>query len=335
MTIKIRNWKTGELLLESRESTYKSLNLRGRSLYYADLRYKNLSNADLRGVDLRKSKLDHSKLYVTNLEGADLRGATLKSTKLIKTNLSRAILVNNVFEQIQTFGTKFYMTTMGENKFINCFSLHYGLRIDTIRHIQPSSIDYETISACFSSLPKSFFEGIGFTKEKIMILNEAFNSKEVNKSCFIATSGIDIDFSKKIYKDLELASIKCWLYIYDMKGGLEWRKQISKAIKKHKKLILVCSRHSIYNKNVVKEIFETIDQERLTGRRKLFPVRLDDHILSEDMDEEAREKVRSGEWRENWVYYVKKYHILDFAEWKNEKIYEKLIKKLIEDVRDC
>lgn len=128
--------------------------------------------------------------------------------------------------------------------------------------------------------------------------------------------------------------IDCWHYAHDMRGGKEWEVQITDAIKEHRKLILICSRRSIYRRNVVSEIMRAIDEERRTGEQKLFPIRLDDHILGTEILEEAREKVKSGEWSENWVFYVQKYHIPDFSRWTDSKDYQRELTKLIQDLRN-
>lgn len=102
----------------------------------------------------------------------------------------------------------------------------------------------------------------------------------------------------------------------------------------HDKLVLICSRQSFYRPNVVKEILRAVDQERKTGRKKLFPIRLDDHNLSDEFMEEAREKVKSGEWRENWVYFVRKFHVPDFSGWKDHDAYVGAVAELLRNFKD-
>jgi TIR domain len=128
-------------------------------------------------------------------------------------------------------------------------------------------------------------------------------------------------------------TVNCFQDTQDLRGGLEWRDQINQAIRKHDKLLLVCSRQAVYREQVVREILEAIDAERETGDKKFFPIRLDDHIISASMIEEAREKVRAGEWRENWVYYVCKYQIPDFSGWKDHDAYQAELQKLLRDLK--
>ena len=75
---------------------------------------------------------------------------------------------------------------------------------------------------------------------------------------------------------------------------------------------------------MVAEIFEAIDRERATKTQKLFPVRIDDYILSAELEEVAKVKVSTGEWRDNWVSYVRAcitFRI--FHSWKNKRKIEK------------
>ena len=109
--------------------------------------------------------------------------------------------------------------------------------------------------------------------------------------------------------------------------------QIYDAIEKQDKLILVCSRNALDRPSVVAEIFEAIDRERATKTQKLFPVRIDDYILSAELEEVAKVKVSTGEWRDNWVSYVRAYRIPDFSSWKNKRKIETEWRRLIEALR--
>ena len=334
----IRDWKNGKILCRLKADSLQNSSLQGRDLSWANLERKNLSGANLRGVKLSHAKLQYSIFKNTDLEGADIRGANLLRSYFYKSNLSscnlsRAILSGATLNETDLSYAKFYRTTLGNTNFISCDSLNLISRIDTIRHRNPSSIDVITLKKCIDKLPIKFLEGIGFNQEQIDNLKKLNGVDSMQHySCFISHSKVDNKFASKLYKDLRANNISCWIYSHDMQGGKEWEEQIVEAIKSYDKLILVCSRNSIYSKNVVMEILNAIDNERHDNVRKLFPIRLDDHILEKKMMDEAREKVKSGEWRENWVYYITKIHIPDFSQWKDDNIYETALYKLIEDL---
>lgn len=118
-----------------------------------------------------------------------------------------------------------------------------------------------------------------------------------------------------------------------MRAGGQWRGQIYEAIEKQDKLILVCSRASLTRPAVFEEVLEAIDSERTTGAQKLFPIRLDDYIFSGELEEIARTRVSIGQWRENWVVYVRSYHIPDFSNWKDAKSFRTEFGKLVEALK--
>lgn len=332
----IRSWKTREILHQVADGNLRNADLRGVNLSFADLKRRNLTGTDLRGAKLVRANLAAANLKDANLEGADIRGANLAGAKLINTNLracnlSRSLLMWVTFKSVDFSSTNLYRATFGFTDVAFCETLHLAYRIGTVRHRGPSNVDRFTLRNCSQALPDIFLEGIGYTKREIKYIRKLYGENEMHYfSCFISHSGRDIDFATKLYKDLRSNNISCWHYVHDMRGGEDWRKQISEAIKANDKLILVCSRHSIYSPNVVMEILKAIDYERDSGRKKLFPIRLDDYILSTEMMDEAREKVRSGEWRENWVYYITRYHIPDFSDWKNSRAYKSEFQKLLE-----
>jgi hypothetical protein len=155
----------------------------------------------------------------------------------------------------------------------------------------------------------------------------------VYATCFISYAAADISFANKLFRDLTKHNVTCWLDKSELRGGESWEEQIGRAIDQNEKLILICSQRSVYRPNVVKEIMRALDAERTTGTQKLFPIRIDNHVLSTQMMDEAREKVRSGEWRENWVFYVQRYHIPDFNAWNNPSLYEAELTKLLDGLQ--
>ena len=204
-------------------------------------------------------------------------------------------------------------------------------------HSGPSSIDAHTLRASVGKLPDVFLEGVGYSREEIENLRAMYTDAALKYySCFIsfADTGEDREFADRLHESLAANNVTNWYFRGDTpQGGVDLEQQINAAIRGHDKLVLICSQRSIYRPNVIKEILRAIDIERETGTKKLFPIRLDDHILGEEMMSEAREKVRAGEWRENWVYYVRKPYIPDFSNWKDHDVYQRELKKLLRDMK--
>ncbi len=95
--IKIKNWKTSEVICEISEIkdivNYKS------GLSYADLSYADLSDVDLNCANLSRANFTGTDLRSADLSDADLRGANLIGANLMNAdlrdaNLGRANLMN-------------------------------------------------------------------------------------------------------------------------------------------------------------------------------------------------------------------------------------------------
>ena len=254
----------------------------------------------------------------TDFSHASLAGAAFVRSHLIRTNLTGANLS----------GARLVNTS-----FSNCPTLCRATGLEELKHFGPSGLDSRTLRACVNTLPDAFMLGVGYTTDEIETLRALYRDRKTFYSCFISYSRQDSGFADWIRSGLTKNDISCWQDTHDMRGGEYWRQQIYDAIEKQDKLILVCSRNALDRPSVVAEIFEAIDRERATKTQKLFPVRIDDYILSAELEEVAKVKVSTGEWRANWVSYVRAYHIPDFSSWKNKRKIETEWRRLIEALR--
>jgi hypothetical protein len=191
-------------------------------------------------------------------------------------------------------------------------------------------MDQHTVRASGTHLPPGFLLGVGLDAAEVQ---SALRGAPAYPSTFISHADADGSFVTKLYEDLRRHGVMCWHFRHDMKGGEPWQDQIDSAIRRHDKLVLVCSRQATYRPNVVREILLALKVEREMGIKKLVPVRLDDHILSDLFMEEAREKVRSGEWPENWVFNVRRQYIIDFTGWRDAGGYRESLSLLLESLR--
>jgi uncharacterized protein YjbI with pentapeptide repeats len=303
-----------------------SAKLEDASLCSATLAGVNLNDASLRGANLFRASIAASNVMNTDLSDANLSGADISGALLFGANLQ---------------GTDLTTLNLRQAVFAFCDNLHNSLGLETVKHSGPSSLDQHTLRASVCKLPDLFLHGVGYTPEEIEYLRAIYHDAALRYySCFIsfADIGEDRQFADKLHQSLIANNVSNWYFHSKDKvarphAGKDLEDQLDQAIKAHDKLVLICSQRSIYRKNVVKEILRAIDLEHETGTKKLFPIRLDDHILGKEMMYEAREKVKSGEWKENWVYYVKKHYIPDFSTWKDHDTYEAEFARLLEDLK--
>ncbi|MBS1722976.1 MAG: toll/interleukin-1 receptor domain-containing protein [Armatimonadetes bacterium] len=320
MTI-IRHKESGQVLLEvdaadlsgmgSEDTRFVGLNLagadlRGTNLFYADFGGTNLEGADLSGAELGNASFKRS-----NLRGATLRDASVWGVSFEGCNLRATDLIGLSFRWCSFDEAAMDQASLNETAFCECWGLGSATGLETAAATGSTSLDRETISCSVATLPKEFLARCGYTAREIEVFREIYGSSFL--SCFVSHAEADLPFAKRLVEDLRSHNVSCWHYKDRLLVGREWKQQIRTAIKSHDKLILVCSRNSLYRDNVVDEILAAVKEQRTSGEQKLFPIMLDDHILSEEFLEAAREKVVTKQWAENWVPDVRRVHILNFA----------------------
>jgi hypothetical protein len=103
--------------------------------------------------------------------------------------------------------------------------------------------------------------------------------------------------------------------------------QVDEAIEMHDRLLLVLSEHSLRSNWVQEEIRRARKFERVSGRRKLFPIRLTDFETLQAwscMDTVAVEDLADE---------IRSYFIPDFSNWKNYDDFERAFERLLGDLK--
>jgi hypothetical protein len=261
--------------------------------------------------------------FVADLSRADLGGVNLVDTNLIRAKLIGASLIrtrlHDAFAGWTTFGGVDFRDALG---------------LETVSHSGPSTIGIDTIYLSEGKIPEIFLRGAGVPEIFTTYLASLVGQPIQFYSCFLSHAATHGPFSDRLRSDLLSNNVSCWHYRHDMRGGQFWRVQIHEAIKVHDKLVLICSKEALQRRNVVDEIIAAIERERETGSQKLFPIRLDNFILSDEMLALADEKMAALQWREDWVRYVRAYHIPDFSRWKRHTAYQPEFEKLLDALKN-
>jgi len=138
-------------------------------------------------------------------------------------------------------------------------------------------------------------------------------------SCFISYSSEDEMFAHKLQDDLSKQGVVCWFAPKDMKIGAKIRPTLDDEIKKHSKLLLVLSKHSINSEWVEQEVETALAQERRRKALILLPIRIDDAVLNEEA---------------GWPALVHNTrHIGDFQNWQDGNDYRQSFSRLMRDLR--
>ena len=80
--------------------------------------------------------------------------------------------------------------------------------------------------------------------------------------------------------DLQSKGVRCWFASEDMKIGDRLRPRIDETIRLYDKLLLVLSKTTVASQWVEPEIETALARERQQGTTVLFPVRIDDTVMT-------------------------------------------------------
>jgi hypothetical protein len=270
-----------------------------------DLQNADLRRANLRAVDLRRSKLAganlkeavliRAQLSGTDLTGANLMRANLRSAAMNGANLTSTILYETVFASVNLSGV---------------------VGLEACKHRGPSIIDHRTFQKS-GPLPLSFLRGIGLPDNMADYLPALFNQAIRYYSCFISYSTKDQKFADRIYGDLQAKGIRCWFAPHDLPGG-KILDEIDSAIRLRDKVLLILSEHSINSDWVEDEVKTAFEEERNRGQTVLFPIRLDDVVMT--TNEAWAAKLRAGR------------NIGDFRRWKHHDAYQQSFERALRDL---
>jgi TIR domain-containing protein/pentapeptide repeat protein len=241
------------------------VNLIGARLLRATLRKAELGGVNLYRASLREASLKAASLSIANLYGADLREADLRETNLFETNLSAANL-----RDADLSGATLRQTFFGD------VDLSTVNGLETVKHLGPSTIGIDTIIRSQGKIPEIFLRGAGVPPSIMEAIPSLIGSlKPIDFfSCFISYSSKDQDFAERLYADLRAKGVRCWLDKEDLKIGEKFRPRIDEAIRRHDKLLLVLSQHSVRSVWVEKEVETAFEKERRYKKLVLFPIRL-------------------------------------------------------------
>ena len=137
-------------------------------------------------------------------------------------------------------------------------------------------------------------------------------------SCFISYSTKDQEFAERLHADLQNKGVRCWFAPHDLPWGGKIRDEIDVVIRVRDKVLLVLSEHSILSEWVEDEVDQAFEEEQKRGKVVLFPVRLDDEVLT--TDKAWASKLRRAR------------NIGDFQNWKDHDTYQRSFERALRDL---
>jgi uncharacterized protein YjbI with pentapeptide repeats len=268
---------------------------------------------DLKGADLRDAHLRTAILDGANLSGANLGGADLSYADLLGANLSDAELGLANLLDAKLRGVDLSGATLWETFFTNV-DLSNVIGLDTCTHLGPSSIDHRTLEKS-PNLPLAFLRGVGLPDRLIDYLPSLLNQPIQFYSCFISYSVKDEDVAERLHADLQNKGVRCWFAPHDLPIGAKILDGLDEAIRLRDKVLLILSKHSIESNWVEDEVTTAFEEERKRGQLMLFPIRLDDTVMTA---------------HEAWAAKLRARNIGDFRHWKDHE--KKSLERVLRDL---
>jgi hypothetical protein len=277
----------------------------GANLNKANLLLANLLGADLSGADLSGANLADAYLGRADLSEAELSGANLRRADLGRANLNKANLC-----ETDLSGAILYFTSFG---FTN---LRDAIGLDLCQHRGLSFVDYYTLSVS-GSLPRTFLRGCGLPGKLIEYAPSLLTEAAHFPSCFIGHVAEDGEFAELLQEDLQKHGIPCWCALEDLTIGDKLQEGIQDSIRLHDKLLLLLSASSLNNPWIKREVRVARERELREGKLVVFPIRLDNVIMSEPWAADLR-RTR---------------HIADFSRWEDPRAYDSALKQLLRELK--
>jgi uncharacterized protein YjbI with pentapeptide repeats len=297
-------------------------NLRGANLHNATLLDANLARADLTGANLKGTYLGGADLYDANLIAANLTEADLTNVSLWATNLRGAHLTRAHLSGANLRGASLNGATLtGAQLWETVFAdvdLTGVIGLEQCVHLRPSIVDHRTLQKS-GPLPLAFLRGVGLPDNFIEHLPSLLNQPVQHYSCFISYSSKDDEFAQRIHADLQNSGVRCWFAPHDLPIGGKILDEIDVAIRLREKVVLILSEHSIKSDWVEDEVIKAFEEERKRGHVVLFPIRLDDAVMT--TDEAWAAKLRAQR------------HIGDLRCWKDHDGYMQSFERVLRDLK--
>ncbi len=141
----------------------------------------------------------------------------------------------------------------------------------------------------------------------------------VEDTYFIGHSSKDRAFVDRLYADLKSNGFRCWYAPHDIRTGDEFRLVIDQALQEYGGFMLVLSRNSVKSDWARDEVEAIFEREHREQKQRLFPIRLDDSIMSA---------------HQAWAASIRRQrHIADFREWQQPEKYTAALTRLLTDLR--
>jgi uncharacterized protein YjbI with pentapeptide repeats len=236
---------------------------------------------------LRHANLPH-KLEGSDFTQCDLTFATFDRCDLRSANFAGAEMANTVFLGTDLSGVR---------------------DLQTVKHSGPSSIGIDTLYESKGNIPDFFLRGCG-VPEPLIVYAQSLVARPIEfYSCFISYSSHDQAFAERLHADLRARNLRCWFAPEDLKIGDRFQNRIEESIRLFDKVMIILSKSSVQSRWVEREVDSAREREEHQNRTVLFPVRIDDAVMSapQHWAADVRHSRQIGDFR-NWDVHIAGVH---------------------------
>ena len=288
-----------------RGANLQGANLTGSNLHGSRLISANLQQANISRADMRNAELARANLCGADLSGADLSGAIIKDANLIGANLTGAKLE----------GADLGCAIVGSTLFGNV-DLSNVVGLESLVHLGPSTVGIDTIYKSRGRVPIVFLKNAGVPKHLIDYIEVFVDQNKKYYSCFISYTEKNEDFAHKLFDDLQMHGVRCWLATEKLKRRDRNHAIIDSAVKLHDKNILILSEDSIDHDWVENEYNAVSEREIKEAKSVLVLISLDDTVKYSEKP---------------WVAKMRRSrYMADFSMWGDKQIYQDMLGYLLE-----
>jgi uncharacterized protein YjbI with pentapeptide repeats len=279
---------------------FDGTDFKGADLCRVDAKGTEFRNSDFTGANIQNVPFNDCAFFFCKFNNADLRG----------TSFDRALL-----RHTELIGADLTEVGFGETELINS-KLTKVKGLASIDHRAPSWLDLATLS---QRLPLAFLRGIGLSDGAIDARTSLGSFSDAIPSCFISYSALDRPVAEKIYEDLQEIGVRCWFAPHDLPIGAKTLQNIDHQIAHLDKLLLILSANSLRSDWVEDEVSKAFAEERRRQSLVLMPIRIDDEVMTT---------------KEAWALKLRdQRNIGDFRSWRKGSNYERLLNRLVRDLR--
>ena len=279
-----------------------------------DLRYADMHDRILTGIDFHHTTLDGADLQNTKLDRASFASASLFQANLSGAKLRYAYLHKAFFKETILQRTNAHEAQLLDTMFLNV-DLSGMLNLESVHHLGPSTIGFDTIQRSKGTIPDIFLLGTGASEQLLTCIHASGYAPFDYATCFISYSSHDQHFIDILYRDLRKAGVLCWYAPENMKAGEKFPLSITEAVQSREKVLVVLSKHSLQSDWVRREVALARQKEGNGKREVLIPIRLDSAVLNTATD---------------WGISIRqKRHIRSFENWRQSGPYQKMFSDLL------